>query len=154
MKQRHHMHTTRGERTLARFDHDSSPTLASTVHWQSAGGSAQSRDYKDMLTALFFRAGKLGLILRRVAVETRTTGKLDLETRTCVAEPIDLSGLDEQGCDALRARIGTKSARVGRPAGARGGGNTTKALRLYFSEPLTATELSILTGEAKARAAA
>lgn len=170
---RHTMHTAEGDVTLARFDFDSSKGACHTILYRSAAGTAQSRDYKSMLTELIWRAGCMGLALRRVAVESTTTTKLSLQERSCPLEPkdapsdlnggtamlkggttIQLNYLTAEGCDKLRRRIGTLAAKVGRPPGAKGGGNTHKTVRLYFDQPLTVKDVAYLAGDKKARAAA
>ena len=72
----------------------------------------------------------------RMSVDTRTTGHLSRSKRSVykaakgTAEVFrDAVKLD--GADAVRARIGSAAAKVGRPPNARGGGNGTKRLRFY-----------------------
>jgi hypothetical protein len=132
----------------------------SEVLWRSRGGGTKARPtggsvtYKIDLGLLLQRAGDMGLQLKRVAVDTRTTGHLSLAQRTIRLDPaevpggamkangvIQLSRLGPGGADALRARLGTRAAKVGRPPGARGGGNTTKTLRLYFTRGLKRAEV-------------
>ena len=110
----------------------------SEVLWRSRGGLG-SVTYKIDLGLLLQRAAELGLQLKRVAVDTRTTGHLTLAQRTIRLTPeevpggamkadgtIQLSRLGQGGADALRARLGTRAAKVGRPEGARGGGITAQ----------------------------
>lgn len=132
----------------------------SEVLWRSRGGGSKARPtlgsvtYKVDLGLLLQRAGEMGLQLRRIAVDTAQTRRMSLARRTVQLDPaevpgdalrpngvIQLSRLGPGGADRLRARIGTRSAKVGRPPGARGGGNTTRSLRLYFTRPLKRSEV-------------
>lgn len=146
------------EPTLCCLEWDSSEPAS--IVWRSRGGGSGARPtqgsatYKIDLGLLLQRAGKEGLQLKRVAVDTRTTRSLSLAQRTIKLDPsevpggamgaggvIRLSALGPGGADALRARLGTRAAKIGRPAGAKGGGNTTKTLRLYFTRALTRAEV-------------
>jgi len=161
------MHADDGESTLARFDHDERKAACHTILYLSAAGTAQSRAYKKMLTELLVRAAKMGLSLKRVAVESQTTTKLSLDQRTAQLLPKDapcpegtamqkhgtitLNYMTRDNLDKLRARIGTRTAVVGRPKGAKGGGNTHKTIRIYFDAPLTASCVAELAGKKQAR---
>lgn len=160
MKTRHWLHQD-GERTLARFDH-STTDRPHTVLYMSAQGTAQSRAYKSELTNMLKRAGQSGLVLKRVAVESRTTGDLSLGERTVKLTrdevpgdaqlgrgAVDLSSMKGDEVDALRKRIGTRAAQVGRAPGAKGSGNSHKTLRLYFGDDLTTRQVKRLAGEGK-----
>lgn len=146
------------EQTLCCLEWDSSDPAS--ILWRSRGGgsgaspSQGSVTYKIDLGLLLQRAAKEGLQLKRVAVDTRTTRSLSLAQRTIKLDPsevpggamgargvIRLSALGPGGADALRARLGTRAAKIGRPPGAKGGGNTTKSLRLYFTRALTRAEV-------------
>jgi len=132
----------------------------SEILWRSRGGGSRARPttgsatYKIDLGLLLQRAGQMGLQLKRVAVDTRATTHLPLAARTIhltdaevpggamkASGVIQLSRLGPGGADALRARLGTRGAKVGRPEGAKGGGNTTKSLRLYFTRALKRAEV-------------
>jgi hypothetical protein len=150
-----------GQTTGARFDHDTRRNRGNTILYLSAAGTEQSRSYKRELSGLLYRAGQLGLTLKRVAVESKTTVDLPLATRTLRLTykdiPVEgallpglrggvvLEKLDPDQADALRKRIGSLAAAVGRPKGAKGGGNTHKTLRLYFLPEGDLTEHELAT---------
>lgn len=156
-KARYWMHRD-GKTTGARFDYDGRKGFAHTILYLSAAGTEQSRSYKRELSELLHRAGGLGLVLKRSAVESKPTTHLPLAERTLklqpkdVAEPaaflprgaVDLSKLSVDQADALRKRLGSLAAGVGRPKGAKGGGNTHKTLRLYFHRDLDWDDLVAL----------
>ena len=87
-----------------------------------------------------------------LAIETRTTADLSLAQRRAKIAggyPIALRDADPE---LLRAKIATATAKAGRPAGARGGGNTTKRLRIYLHDG--ASRRRVLTEATEARNAA
>lgn len=146
-----------GKCTLARFDHDTRRQRGNSILYLSAAGTEQSRSYKRELSSLLYHAGQRGLVLKRVAVESKTTTDLPLDTRTLKLKEKDVASgallprgavalgeLDTDQADALRKRIGSLAAAVGRPKGAKGGGNTHKTLRLYFDRDLQEQDLVAL----------
>jgi len=130
------------------------PSKPSQFLWRSRGGGIHtqdarrtkagtgSRNYKLDLAVLLRRLSRLGVGAHRVAVDTRTTTSIPLAKRTIASNIVFPS--DVASSNAMRARLGTAAARVGRPKGAKGGGNTTKTLRFYLSRDLTAAELKKL----------
>ncbi len=156
MKARYFIHRD-GKTTLARFDHDTRVGFAHTILYMSAAGTEQSRSYKRELSDLLHHAGERGLVLKRAAVESTTTTDLALSDRTLKLQAkdvapgallargaVDLSKLDADQADALRKRLGSLAAAVGRPKGAKGGGNTHKTIRFYFDRDLAESDLAAL----------
>ena len=116
-----------------------------TLRYDSRGTTAGTRAYRAGLVLLFTRLAELGITLRDACVETRTTAHLSrVERRLRVsgrAWPMDLTRADPE---QLRKAFSTAAARVGRPEGAKGGGNGTKRLRLYLDDVPARWELGEL----------
>ena len=163
---RYTIHDDNGQASLVAFLHADG---AFSLLWRSAGGSEQTRQYKEHLTTLLRRAGRQGMKLDRVAVESssKAVKNLSLENRTLPLAAADawaaasetpvfeltagrpaivLGALSDEGADKLRQRIGTLAAKIGRAPGAKGGGNSVKSLRLYFTTRISAAVAQTLAG--------
>jgi superfamily II DNA or RNA helicase/diadenosine tetraphosphate (Ap4A) HIT family hydrolase/SOS-response transcriptional repressor LexA len=123
---------------------------AYTVVLESRGGtrgSAAERntEYAQGLELLLERLGAGGLRIADILAESRETASLPAGARRVALEdrPYPIA-IDDAA--RLRKQISAAQARVGRPAGARGGGNQTRRLRIFL-EPGAAvarTELARL----------
>jgi hypothetical protein len=81
---------------------------------------------------LLTRLQARGLVLVDVVIETATTKHLSRAKRRAAIPggyPVATKDADPE---RLRASIASAAAKAGRPPGAKGGGNTTKRLRLYL----------------------
>ena len=106
---------------------------AHTLRYDSRGTTEGSRAYRAGLELLFERLAALDITIKDACVETRTTKDLSRAKRRLQLAgrkfPLDLA---REETSTLRAAFGTAAARVGRPPGARGGGNGNKRLRIYL----------------------
>jgi hypothetical protein len=127
-----------GRETGATFDVETSRSGDVSVIFHSRGTTAGTRAYRAGLCLLLSRLAAHGVAVHEVCVETRTTKELSRTARRVYkASPRDvfanLSAMVQTvGADPVRAKLGSAAAKVGRPPGAKGGGNGTKRLRLYL----------------------
>jgi hypothetical protein len=127
---------------------------ALTIRFDSRGTTAGTRAYRAGLVLLLTRLADLGAEISDVAVDSLTVKNLSRADRRLklsgrkypLAFPRRGGGVGPDvvahEVEALRKSFHTAAAKVGRPVGARGGGNGTKKLRLYVANvDLTADEL-------------
>jgi hypothetical protein len=116
------------------LDRDADPDPGVSILWHSRGTTGGTRAYRAGLEAVLARLAGRGLVITAAYLDTRTTrDRSPAERRLAVrglAYPIDPAELDPAD---LRARLATAAAQCCRPAGAKGGGNTTRQIRLYVS---------------------
>jgi len=115
------------------LDRDTDPDPGVSILWHSRGTTDGTRAYRVGLEAVLGRLAERGLVITAAYLDTRTTrDRSPAERRLAVrglAYPIDPAELDPAD---LRARLATAAAQCCRPAGAKGGGNTTRQIRLYL----------------------
>jgi hypothetical protein len=120
-----------------------------TIVFESRGGTKGSRDernteYVEGLETLLTRLADARLNIDDILVESRETTALSREKRQLVlSNPYPLS-VDDAA--ALRREISAAQARVGRPKGARGSGNSTRRLRIFLAEasPTSRSQIAAL----------
>jgi hypothetical protein len=131
-----------GRETGATFDVETSRAGRLSVVFHSRGTTAGTKAYRAGLCLLLERLSNHGAEVTEICVETRTTKELSREARRifplhAAAPPRHSLPLVHQikldGADVVRAHLGSAAAKVGRPPGAKGGGNGTKRLRLYLA---------------------
>lgn len=100
-------------------------------------GPNRNRDYLDGLDALFRSLADLDATIDDVVIDSTETRQLPVEQRRLklpeYSYPIRVRGVDDVG--RLRRALTRIAAATARGAEATGGANTTKRLRLVFTEP-------------------
>ena len=121
-----------------------------TIRFDSRGTTAGTRAYRAGLVLLLTRLGDLDIEISDVVVDSLTVKDLSRADRR-----LRISGrkyplaMAAQDVETIRKAMHTAAAKVGRPAGARGGGNGTKKLRFYVVSEMGAETLeAALAGEA------
>lgn len=106
------------------------------------GGTERNPDYIPALLALLERAKKGSGVLKAAYIESDRVSSLPLEDRLLLLQsfpyPVVLRQVED--VDALRKGLGRAIADFGSKR-VRGGGNTTKRMRLVFELPLSDSEL-------------
>jgi len=108
-----------------------------TIRFDSRGTTAGTRAYRAGLVLLLTRLGDLGIEISDVVVDSTTVRDLSRAERR-----VRLSGrkypliMADQDAETIRKAIGSAAAKVGRPVGAKGGGNGTKKLRFYVASEM------------------
>jgi len=122
-----------------------------TIRFDSRGTTAGTRAYRAGLVLLLTRLGDLGIEISDVVVDSLTVKDLSRADRRLRLSgrkyPLAVAGQD---VETIRKAMHTAAAKVGRPPGARGGGNGTKKLRFYVASEMEPASLeAALAGEAK-----
>jgi hypothetical protein len=103
-----------------------------TVRFDSRGTTAGTRAYRAGLVLLLTRLGDLNVEISDVVVDSLTVKDLTRADRRLKLSgrkyPLEMAGED---AEQLRKAFHTAASKVGRPSGAKGGGNGTKKLRIY-----------------------
>jgi len=126
-----------------------------TIRFHSRGTSEGTRAYRAGMALLLSRLAGYGIGVEievtDVCVETRTTGALSRSERRIFKASKDLPSLGsvvlKDSAETVRKRFHTAAAKVGRPEGAKGGGNGTKQLRFYLRTELDAETIAARLGE-------
>lgn len=117
-------------------DFEGEPTLV--FHSRGGGPLPRNSEYGRGLEILLERLRAHGVHITRIAVESGGTRMLPLATRIIAIEgaayPIDLSQVPSM--NELRRRVGRAAAQLGREAGAKGSGNSTKRLRMWLDRKI------------------
>jgi hypothetical protein len=117
-------------------DFEGEPTLV--FHSRGGGPLPRNSEYGRGLEILLERLRAHGVHITRIAVESGGTRMLPLATRIIAIEgaayPIDLSQVPSM--NELRRRVGRAAAQLGREAGAKGSGSSTKRLRMWLDRKI------------------
>jgi IS5 family transposase len=105
-----------------------------TIRYDSRGTTAGTKAYRAGLVLLLERLAAGGYVLDDAVVDTartRAAGLSRSKRRLIAARPFDPAAAGD--LESVRKAWHTAAAKVGRPEGAKGGGNGTKRLRLYVA---------------------
>jgi intein/homing endonuclease len=112
-----------------------------SIVFEARGGTrgskdARNADYDDGLQKILDRLKALGLSIEDALVDSRITAHLSPKDRRIPGDyPLVL-----EDASAVRRRLRAGQQRVGRAAGARGAGNSTKRIRLIVYAPTLSAE--------------
>lgn len=137
-----HDTTHRGHVDAVATLHGPSRTVV-VLSLKSAQGTAQARTYREALETILDRCQALpGVAIVDAFCSAKTVADLPIEQRRCLPELAaddfaDLQPVERRAAlvDAQRRSIQRACAKVGRPAGAKGSGNPTRALTLRVELP-------------------
>ncbi len=125
-----------GETTGATFGVEMGDTeedaCLQTIRFDARGTTAGTRAYRAGLVVILERLGALGVAIIDVAVASKPAMKLSPDARRLPLGDVFPIHMRKEDAESMRKRFHTAAAKVGRPAGAKGGGNGTKRLRIWI----------------------
>jgi hypothetical protein len=131
----HQVNDDNGIPTGATFEIENRGGRLSIV-FHSRGTTEGTRSYRAGLVEILQRLADENVWTWDVCVETRTTKELSRAKRRIWNPDGPDNTLQDavrcEGAEAIRKRLHTRAAKVGRPPGAKGGGNGTKRIRIYL----------------------
>jgi hypothetical protein len=136
-----------GRRIDARFDLDTSVENPSiSIESRSGTGGAgeagpRNPDYNILLEAILERLAARGILVTRIALESKPFSHLPIAERTLRLEqayPVDLRQVD---IGRFRRGVGSSMSTMHQAPDARRPGNSNRRIRIYLSRPVAAADL-------------